>query len=295
MKIPALTGGIAAGNTLHVPSAFSPVDPTASDPLYLQLMQAIAADIATRRLDPGQRLPSERQICETHGVSRVTARRALRALVGKGLVESSRGRGWFVANGPISEPPNMLLSFSAMGRARGLEPSSRILSRRVRPATLDEADSLAVVPGADVFELERLRLLDGFPVAVDRSRVPLTRCPNLELVDFQTASLYDTLIASGGAIPSHADYTVEAGAASAEHAALLDLQAGGAVLVTTSLTFDQEHRPLELGHMVYRGDRYRFRARLWQRPSGGKVGRYEHADASRGGAPAGSLLGSPRI
>ena len=271
------------------------VDPASSDPLYLQLTQALAADIASRRLNPGQKLPSERQICETYGVSRVTARRALRALVEEGVVESSRGRGWFVANGPISEPPNMLLSFSAMGRARGLQPASRVLVQRVRPAALDEADALTIAPGAEIFELQRLRLLDGYPVAVDRSRIPLLRCPSLIDVNFEHASLYEVLNAHGGDVPSYADYTVEAVAADADDADLLELDPGGPVLVTTALTYDQDQRPLELGHMVYRGDRYRFRARLWDRAAGGQ-GTPARA-SGRSARPMGRRIarGSPRI
>jgi GntR family transcriptional regulator len=274
-------------------SAPSMVDPSASEPLYFQLMRVLANDIAARRLNPGQRLPSERRLCETYGVSRVTARRALRALVDEGLVESSRGRGWFVSSGPISEPPNMLLSFSAMGRARGLEPSSRLLQQSVRPATLDEADLLTIAPGAQIFELERLRLLDGHPVAIDRSRIPLVRCPSLAETDFTVASLYETLSSTTGAVPSFADYTVEAVAAPAEQARLLDLPEGGPVLAIGARTYDQAQRPLELGHMIYRGDRYRFRARLWERGANAPP---PLAVTSVGLAGAGAaLVGSPQV
>ena len=93
------------------------VDPDAADPLYMQLTRSIAEDIAARRLRPGERLPSERRLCAMFDISRVTVRKALAALVDEGLVESSAGRGWFVAAGPVSEPPNMLTSFSAMGRS----------------------------------------------------------------------------------------------------------------------------------------------------------------------------------
>jgi DNA-binding GntR family transcriptional regulator len=277
-----------------VPSAPSSVDPSASEPLYLQLMQVLADEIAAGRLNPGQRLPSERRICETYGVSRVTARRALRALVDEGLVESSRGRGWFVSSGPVSEPPNMLLSFSAMGRARGLEPSSRLLQRSVRPATLDEADLLGVAPGAQIFELERLRLLDGHPVAIDRSRIPLARCPLLTEVDFTVASLYETLGSTGDAVPSFADYTAEAVAAPAEQAHLLELVEGGPVLSIRARTYDQAQRPLELGHMIYRGDRYRFRARLWERGGAGASPPLSAATVDPGRSRA-ALVGSRQV
>jgi DNA-binding GntR family transcriptional regulator len=248
---------------LRSPSSL--VDPDGVEPLYLQVSRAIAADISAGRLRPGARLPSERRLCANLGISRVTARRALRELVEEGLVEASAGRGWFVASGPVGEPPNRLVSFSAMGRSRGLEPSARVLAAGVRPATLDEADDLEIAPGAELFELERLRLLDGLPVAVDRSRVATGRCPGLLELDFATASLYESVEACG-IVATNADISIEAAPAGARHARLLDVERGAPLLVATQVTYDQERRPFELGHIVYRGDRYRFRARLSRWP-----------------------------
>ncbi len=237
------------------------LDPNAAEPLYLQVTRAIAGDIAAGRLRPGDRLPSERRLCDDLGISRVTARRALRTLVDDGLVEASAGRGWFVASGPLSEPPNRLLSFSAMGRARGLDPTARVLGASVRHCSLDEADLLQIAPGADLFEIERLRLLDGVPVAIDRSRITLARCPRLVDVEFAIGSLYDTLEESG-VVPTNADFTVEAAPAEKRAARLLGVEPGSPLLIARQRTYDQSGRPFELGLMVYRGDRYRFRARL---------------------------------
>jgi GntR family transcriptional regulator len=243
-----------------------PVDPDAADPLYMQLMRSIAEDIAARRLRPGQRLPSERRLCAMFDISRVTVRKALAALVDEGLVESSAGRGWFVATGPVSEPPNLLTSFSAMGRARGLEPSARVIHARRRPSTLDEAELLQVAPGAELFDLRRLRYLDGVPVAIDTSAVPLALAPALTGVDFTGASLYEELERRYDIVPTHADFSVEASTADVETGELLEVEPGAAVLAAQHRTYDQQGRPIATGVLLYRADRYRFRARLSTRP-----------------------------
>ena len=243
-----------------------PIDPDAADPLYLQVTRSISDDIAAHRLRPGQRLPSERQLCDLFEISRVTVRKALAALVEDGLVESSAGRGWFVATGPVSEPPNMLTSFSAMGRTRGFEPSARVLHARRRPASLEEAELLAVPTGAELFDLRRLRYLDALPVAIDTSAIPIARGPELAAVDFKGASLYEELEKRHGLVPSHADFSVEASTASAETGELLEIEPGAAVLVTRHRSYDQYGRPLETGLVIYHADRYRFRARLSARP-----------------------------
>ena len=231
-------------------------------PRYEVVRDAIGERITTGAWRPSERVPSERRLAQTFGVSRVTVRRAIATLVDDGILEVVPGRGCFVASGPLSEPPNVLLSFTAMARARGLEPSAIVRDHAVRPATIDEAETLGVAPGAEVVHLERLRSLDGIAVAVDRSVVPLGRCPSLATTDFTAASLYDVLRDQAGLVPSAADTTVEAVAAGDGIADLLGLSPSWPVLVTTQTTFDQQGRPLEASRIVYRGDRYRFRARL---------------------------------
>jgi GntR family transcriptional regulator len=120
---------------------------------------------------------------------------------------------------------------------------------------------MGVAPGADVFELSRVRLLSGVPLAFDESLIPLAVAPGLAEYDFATVSLYSTLQAAG-AIPTRADYAVEAEAADARAAELLDLAVGAPVLITRQATYDQSDRLVELVRMTYRGDRYRFRATL---------------------------------
>jgi len=243
-------------------TASGALDTDGGGPRYEAVRDAIADHITTGSWRPGQRIPSERRLGEAFGVSRVTVRRALAALVEDGVLEVVPGRGCFVSIGPLSEEPNVLLSFTAMARARGLEPSAIVRDHAVRAATIDEAETLRVAPGSEVVHLERLRSLDAIPVAVDRSVIPLARCPSLATTDFATASLYDVLREGAGLVPSSAETTVEAVAAGDEIAALLELSPSWPVLVTTQTTFDQHQRPLEASRIVYRGDRYRFRARL---------------------------------
>jgi GntR family transcriptional regulator len=233
----------------------------AKTPLHLEVRDSIAQDIAAGLTASGDRLPSERDLCERLNVSRLTLRRALKLLVDDGLLESAPGRGWFVAGGPISEPANVLLSFSDMARARGLTPSALVLSTDVRSAGLDEAEVLMVAPGSDLFEIRRLRRLDGAATSIDHSRIPLALAPGLPETDFADESLYSVL-RHYGIEPTRAAAVVEAVPADAEQGRLLEVDAGTPLLSMSQVTYAQDGRPIDMGNVTYRGDRYRFRANL---------------------------------
>lgn len=236
-----------------------------ADRRWAVVARVLATEIRGGPLRDAAHLPSERALVERFGVSRVTVRRALRALEEEGLVTSAAGRGWLVRAAHFEEPENELVSFSALAGEHGLGATARVLALRTREATLDEAERLGVAPGAEVVELDRVRLLDGVPVAIDRSLVPAARAPGLIERDWTTASLY-TALAEAGVPPARADYVVQAAPADAEEAALFALAPGAPVLLAEQLTYDASGRPIQLCRLTYRGDRYRFRATLVRRP-----------------------------
>jgi GntR family transcriptional regulator len=228
---------------------------------YQRVQQALIDGIRRDHRPVGWRLPPERTLAEHFGVSRVTLRRALAELADAGVVVRD-ARGWAVAAPRLGEPPNELMSFSEMTAARGLTPSAQVIRRQVRPASIDEAEALGLAPGATLFELERLRLMDEVPILLDCSRIPLSVAPGIDDLDFTSASLYSELEARYGIRPTRARFSVEAIAADERRATLLELEVGEPLLRCHQQTEDQTGRAVELCEMVYRGDRYRFRATL---------------------------------
>lgn len=246
----------------------APIRPDYPDPLWIQAIQLIEDEIAKGVLKPGSRLPSERELCQDLHISRVTLRKALSQLVKDGVLSPSHGRGWFVASrGSAKEWPNNLESFSETAARMGLVPSSRILRNDAAPANLDEAEQLSIAPGTPLFHLERVRLLDGVPIAVDRTRIPAALVPGFGSVDFAHESLYARL-ADAGVQPVSADTTIEACAADQEVADRLDLELGRPILVMNQVARDEDGRPLFASTIEYSGERYRLRTVLTR--SGGK-------------------------
>jgi GntR family transcriptional regulator len=243
-------------------AATSDVDPLDRLQLrYQQVREELEAEIERGRRPVGSRLPPERALAQHFGVSRVTLRRSLEEMALAGTIARS-GAGWMVASPAIGEPPNVLMSFSEMAASRGLKPGGRVLDRRQRPATIDEAEALGLAPGAPLFELERLRSLDDVPILIDRTRIPLSLTPGLFEMDLDGRSLYEALEQTFGLRPARARLTVEAIPADERRARLLGLEPGEPLLLCRQQSEDQAGRQIELCDMVYRGDRYRFMATL---------------------------------
>ncbi len=243
-------------------------------PLYERTAKQLLDDLRAAAARPGDRLPSERALVDRYAVSRVTLRAALAQLESRGIVRPSSSRGWFVAElgllpeattTPASTAPQVQ-GFADYAQANGLKTAGKVLSATVRPATVSEAEQLRIAPGADLFDLHRLRFLDGLLVVLEHNRLPLAACPALAETDFTTASLYATLRAADPPqLPRIADYSVEARHPTPREIELFEIAETMPMLVATQLTSNQESRPIELTVQVYRGDRYRFRASITNR------------------------------
>ena len=233
----------------------------AEDPLYMQVYSAISEAINRGQLRPGDRLPTERALCDQLGVSRATVRRALGRLASEGLVEATVGRGSFVSARPLQESLNDLMSFTELAAARGLEASARVLRQAVRPAHPEEAPLFGIDLQDLVFDLERVRMMDGVAIALDQSRVPVSIAPKIADADYATASMFSRLEEAGVA-PVLADVVVSAVGATENQASVLEVDPGAPLLVCTAMSHDASGRLVEISEMAYRADRYRFRAQV---------------------------------
>jgi GntR family transcriptional regulator len=224
-------------------------------PLYHQIEQALRQQIESGDLVPGQAV-SERELSVSLGVSRMTARQALSALRDEGLIYSERGRGTFVADSKLNVHTRNLLGFSEDMRRRGLEPGSKIISfKRFRPDEA-QAQQLKLAEGEQAFSLERLRLADRVPMALEQCLLPASLCPSLTRADVERGSLYQVLEKNYGMQLGWADEVLEAACATKREAEALSIKPRAAVLVVQRKVYAASGEVIELVRSVYRGDRY---------------------------------------
>jgi len=233
------------------------LDAAASTPLYLQVRNGLTRLIREGRFSPDDALPSERLLAETLGISRVTARKAIDALVSDGLIVRRHGSGNYISP-RLEQPLSRLTSFTEELKQRGFVPSSRWIRRVVSTVMPEEMVALGLSPGARVTRLERVRLADATPMAYEASALPTTVVPNPEAVK---DSLYEYL-AAHDAVPVRALQHIRAANATARHAELLGIPLGQALLFITRVGYLDDGRAVEITHTWCRSDYYDFVAEL---------------------------------
>jgi len=224
-------------------------------PLYLKIASGFEAEIRSGRLKAGQKIESERVLAEKLGVSRMTARQALRHLSAKGLIETRTGQGTFVGNTRIEQRLETLTGFTEEMTRQGRQVSSVVVSSDTHVPDETCRLALALPRMARVHRLVRVRFADGLPVALENTEIVAERTPGLlELADFGHASLYGILRERFGIIPSRAEQSLAASIADINAARTLQVDTGAAVLNLTRLTRDPDGKAFEFVRSIYRGD-----------------------------------------
>lgn len=234
----------------------STIDEVSPIPKYSQLRR-ILVNLIEGELAFDQLLPSEREISERFGVARMTVRQAVDQLVSEGRVYKVPGKGTFVAR-PRLVMPLTLTSFTKDMQGRGMRPGSVEIARHQVPADAQLADRLGLSPGEPVHVLERLRLADDEPIAVERSHLVGRRTKGLLEEPLEGLSLYALLEQRYGLVIDGGEQTISAGIASAEDASWLQIPRGAGVLQFQRTSF-AGGEPLEFATSSYRADRYQLR------------------------------------
>ena len=225
-------------------------------PVYLRLASTLRGLIGLGDLKGGDALPSERDLAQAAGLSRVTVRKALDVLGAEGLVQRRQGAGSFVTR-QIDQPASVLIGFTDDMRRRGAQATSRLIRKAVGLPDPSEVLKLGLSPADRVLRLSRVRLSDGEPLAIENAVVPAWALPSPAF----GASLYAALKAAGH-MPVRALQRVQAGVATEAEAGLLAIAPGDPVLRIERRSFLANGRPIEVTQSAYRGDRYDFVAEL---------------------------------
>lgn len=237
------------------------LDPSSPVAKHAQLRDFIRSFVATA-CEPGQSIPSERELAARFGVARMTVRQAIDALVGEQVLERIVGLGTFVAH-PKMDLQVKLTSYSEEMQRRGMVPAARVLSFEQISATALLARELQVEEGQPVVRFRRLLLADNEPMSVDENFIPAHRVPGI-LDGPPPGSLYNVLSERYGLVMEWGEDMIEATAASPSIARLLNVEMNTPLLKISRHAF-VSRAMVDYSVSYYRADRYK----LWvplQRP-----------------------------
>jgi GntR family transcriptional regulator len=229
-----------------------------------ELAERIRRLIVRSELRVGDRIGSERAMAEQFGVPRSALREALEELETAAAIRRTMGRtgGIFVADGKIERQLNTIQGVPDMLRQQGFVSGTRVLQEGIGTATPSEQRSLALAEGDTVFRLRRLRTASGVPLSLDTMILPMRLLPGFQDHD-HTESVYRVLAREYRIELKHADETIDVAAATAEQAALLQVEEGAALFEIWRVTFDASETPIEFSHDFFRADRTRISLRRY--------------------------------
>ena len=229
-------------------------------PLYLQLKRWIEDAVRRGAIQPGDALPSERDLALKVDVSRVTVRKAVHQLVQDGVLIQRHGSGTFVApqSQRVEQSLSHLTSFTEDMARRGMSVRSEWLDRGLYPSSPEETVILGLSPGDLVARIGRLRLSGDTPLAIERASLSADILPDPAAV---SGSLY-ALLERDGNRPVRAIQRIRAANLGEADARLLAVPVGAASLNVERTSYLSSGRVIEFTRSVYRGDTYDFVAEL---------------------------------
>lgn len=229
------------------------VEKLSQEPIYLYIRRKITERIERGDYTSGSALPSENELAEEFGVTRLTVRNAIDSLVEQGLIRRVQGKGTYVGF-PWMETGVETGGFREMISSSNAVPSVRILSKSKRLAGPYYAKLFGIDSNEVLYTLRRLNSVDGEPVSLENTVIPLSLFEGIEDVDVSVFSVYETYGMYGhkvGLVQEKLDIS----ALSARDAGLLRVEPGSLALVFECLTYDEAGQVIEHSTSYNRGDR----------------------------------------
>jgi len=231
-----------------------------SIPLYVQLEQIIKSKILTGGFTPGEKIPTETELCETYQVSKVTVRQAILNLVNQGLLIRKQGRGTFTREDGGKTASTFRFSGNIDNFINdGLKMNEVVpLDITRKPASSKVAALLSIEEGAEVVEIRRTRNYSNTPVSYIKNYLPLELGKRIKKEDLITKSMLQILRDKLKIRVTNGIQYIEAIVADYDVATALSINIFSPVLYSELIMFGADKRPVEFAQHFFRPDQFRY-------------------------------------
>lgn len=222
--------------------------------LHEQLKTRLITAIDNGAYQPGEQLPSQRDLCQKYNMSHMTVRRAINELVQEGIIYAIPGKGIYVSAKSKTVEYDSLQGLEQQLARFGMKPSTKILEAKLTSPSTVMAQTLKIPATAPIVYLRRLRLADGKPHALTISHLPHLLCPGLLEQTQLTHSLFATLRDVYGLKLAGSVNVVSSILADEETAVLLELNRPAPLLVREQITYLDTGQPIEFSRALTHGE-----------------------------------------
>ncbi len=230
---------------------------TQNIPVYIQIHNKIKKEIENGKWKVGDRLPSERELAQLFGVSRMTLRQAIQNLADEGILDRKIGSGTYVANKKVQEKMSGTTSFTAIMLSQNRQPSSKTISFYEANPSSSESEKLQLKEGETILRMERIRYADDVPICFEVASIPYYLVTDFSKAEI-SQSLYQVLEEKGGHVLGKANQTISAMLASEQISEYLAIKRGEAILRLRQVSYLLNGKPFEYVRTQYVGSRFEF-------------------------------------
>ncbi|WP_434354876.1 histidine utilization repressor [Parasalinivibrio latis] len=226
-------------------------------PRFQQIKTYIEERIASKTWPAGHKVPTEAELCEQFGVSRMTVNKAIRDLTNQGLLERTPRIGTFVCHRKAESPLMDIRNIAEEVTSRGQQYHSEIVILEAQTASEEVAVRLGVMTHAEIFYSEIVHYADSLPIQVEQRWVNPKYAPNYLSQDY--SHLTPNQYLSENCPLSAVEHTVEAIVAPAAIASLLKMEKTVPCLLLHRRTWSQDNL-ISAALLYHPGNRYKLSA-----------------------------------
>ncbi len=225
-------------------------------PVYYRLAEDIKRQIESGELKDGDMIPTEGQLGEQYGISRMTVRHGLALLAEAGLLETIKGKGTFVRLPRLNQ---LLINLQDHAVADAGNPRYRLLGVKI-VRDKHYTRELKLAPESKVLQLKRILYKNDKPVAIEEKYLPYLRATPLLETQLEYANFPEVVAKHQETVPVRNDMLISVDVLTTEQAGLLEAEPNTPALVIRQVIYSKDNTPLGISYMVCHKDRYQLKA-----------------------------------
>jgi GntR family transcriptional regulator len=229
--------------------------------LYYQLKNIFIDNIKNKIWEVNSKIPTERELCEEYGLSRITVRQALKELENEGYLYRKQGKGTFIKTPKLTQGLKKFYSFSEEIEKMGHKSLTKMIDFSIIKASPLISEKLEIESNEKIFAIKRLRLADDETYAFETSFIVYKYAINLTEEAVTGLGLYNALNKTCGLVVNEAIETFEAVLVNSTEAEILQVSKKSAAIHLERVA-SANNKKLEFCTSIIRGDKYKYIIKL---------------------------------